>query len=67
MFGLIQVIKSPTLINRSSTSLTDNILASVPERISLEVRNSFIAPGKSVELKMEVCTKKINFDSLRIW
>ena len=33
MFGLTQIIKSPTRITCSSTSLIDYILGSLPERI----------------------------------
>ena len=73
MFGLIK-IKSPTQITCSSTSLIDHILASLSDRISqegvinvgLSTTNSFIALGKSVELKLEVCTKKSNSVHLRI-
>ena len=36
MFGLTQIIKYPTHITCSSTSLTDHILASLPDRISPE-------------------------------
>ena len=36
MFDLTQIIKSPTRITCSSTSLIDHILASFPERISQE-------------------------------
>ena len=36
MFGLTQIIEYPTRIACNSTSLTDNILASFPERISPE-------------------------------
>ena len=36
MFGLTQIIKSPTRIACSSTSLIDHILASLPDRISQE-------------------------------
>ena len=36
MFGLTQIIKSPTRITCSSTSLIDHILASFLERISQE-------------------------------
>ena len=34
MFSVSQIIKSPTRITCSSTSLTDHILASLPDRIS---------------------------------
>ena len=75
MFGLSQIIKSPTRVTCSSTSLIDNILASLPDRIpqegvnnnvGLSDTNSFIALGKLVELKLEVCTKKLNSIHLRI-
>ena len=36
MFGLTQIVKSPTRITFSSTSLIDHILASLPDRISQE-------------------------------
>lgn len=36
MFGLTQIVKSPTRINCSSTLLIDHILASLPELISQE-------------------------------
>ena len=36
MFGLAQIMKSPTRINCSSTSLIDHILAILPELISHE-------------------------------
>ena len=40
MFGLTQIIKSPTRVACSRTSLIDHILASLPEKISEEgVRN----------------------------
>ena len=65
MFNLTQIIKSPTRIICSSTSLIDHILASLPERISYFLNVSFIALGKLVELKLEVCTKKIKFCSLK--
>ena len=73
IFGLIQ-IESPSHITCSSTSLIDHILAYAPERSSQEgVRNvgyqttgSFIALRKLVELKLEMCTKKLNSIYLRI-
>ena len=37
MFGITQITKSPTHLTLSSTSLIDRTLASLPERISLEV------------------------------
>ena len=75
MFGLSQIIKSPTRVTCSSTSLIDNILASLPDRIpqegvnnnvGLSDTNSFIALGKLVELKLEVCTKKSNLVHLKV-
>ena len=36
MFALTQIIKSPTCITCSSTSLIDHILVSLPDRISQE-------------------------------
>ena len=74
MFGLTQIVKSPTRITCSSTSLIDLTLASLPDRISQEgVMNVglsdhqfIIALVKLVEFKLEVCTKKSNSDHLRI-
>ena len=36
MFGISQIIKSPTCVTCSSASLIDHILASLPHRISQE-------------------------------
>ena len=36
VFGLTQIVKSPTRINCSSTLIIDHILASLPELISQE-------------------------------
>ena len=74
MFGLTQIVKSPTRITCSSTSLIDHALASLPDRISQEgVMNVglsdhqlIIALVKLVEFKLEVYTKKSNSDHLRI-
>ena len=73
MFGLTQIVKSPTRITFSSTSLIDHILASLPDRISQEgVMNvglsdhQLIYCTSRVELKLEVCTKKSNSVQLRI-
>ena len=70
MFSLIQIIKFPTRMTCGNLSLTDHILARLPERISQEGEmnvglsdhqfNYFIAIGKLVQLKLEVCTKKLN-------
>ena len=56
MFGLTQLIKSPTRITCSSTSLIDHILASVPENISREgVVNVVLSDHQFI-----YCTRKIN-------
>ena len=55
MFGLTQIIKSPTLITCSSTSLIDHILANFPERISQE---GAINVGLS-DHQLIYCTRKI--------
>ena len=70
MFGLTQISKSPTRILFSSTSLFNQMLTSVPERINqagvineklvYQTTNVLIGLGKIVEFKMEVSTKKIN-------
>ena len=72
MFGLTQIVKYPTRITFSSTSLIDHIFASFPERISQECvinvglsDHQLIALGKLVELKMKLCTKKKKFRSLK--
>ena len=57
MFGLTQIIKSPTSITCSST-LIDHILASLPDRIFQEGRVStmvvyhLIAEGHSIQLRV---------------
>ena len=56
MFGLSQIIKSPTCITCSSTSLTDHILTSLPDRISQE---GVIKVGLS-DHQLIYCTKKIS-------
>ena len=74
IFGLTQIIKSPARITCSSTPLIDHMLVSLSERISQEgvkmlvyqTTNSFITLEKIVELKREVCTKKLNSVPLRL-
>ena len=64
MFGLTQIIEYPTRIACNSTSLTDNILASLPERISQEdVMNVGLSDHQLIystrkisRIKLEVCT-----------
>ena len=56
MFGLTQIIKSPTRITCSSTSLIDHILASLPDRISQE---GVINVGLS-DHQLIYCTRKIS-------
>ena len=56
MFGLTQIIKSPTRIICSSTSLIDHILLSLPERISQE---GAINLGLS-DHQLIYCTRKIS-------
>ena len=66
MFGFRQIIKSPTRITYSSTSLIEHILASLPDRISQEgVMNVSLSDHQLIycamkifKLKLEVCTKK---------
>ena len=67
MFGLTQISKSPTRILFSSTSLFNQMLTSVPERINqagvineklvYQTTNVLIGLGK-IEFKMEVSIKK---------
>ena len=74
MFGLTQIIKCPTRITRSSISLIDHILASLPDRISQEVvmnlglsdHQLIYCIRNLVGLKLKVCTKKSNSGHLRI-
>ena len=56
MFGLTQIIKSPTPITYSSTSLIEHILPSLPERISQE---GVINVGLS-DHQLIYCTRKIS-------
>ena len=56
MFGLTEIIKFPAHKTCSSTSLTDHILASLPDRISEE---SVINVGLS-DHKLIYCTRKIS-------
>ena len=65
MFDLTQIMKSPTLISFSSTSLFDQILAKrishagvISEMLPYRTTNLFIALGILAEFKIEVCTKK---------
>ena len=58
MFGLSQIIKSPTHITSSSTSLIDHILASLLERISQE---GVINTRKISRIKTGGVHKKIKF------
>ena len=56
MFGLTQMIKSPTRITCSSTSLIDHKLASLPDRISQEgVMNVGLSDHQLI-----YCTRKIS-------
>ena len=73
MFALIQIIKSPTRITCSSSSLIDHISASLPERISQEgVTNVglsdhqlFNCARKISRIKTGSIHKKIEFRSLK--
>ena len=56
MFGLPQIMKSPTRITSSSTSLIKHTLASLPDRISQEC---VINVGLS-DLQLIYCTRKIS-------
>ena len=56
MFGLTQIIKSPTGMACSSTSLIDHILANLPELISQE---GVINVGLS-DHQLIYCTRKIS-------
>ena len=56
MFGLTQIIKPPTRITCSSTSLIDHIIASLPDRISQE---GVINVGLS-DHQLIYCTRKIS-------
>ena len=56
VFGLTQIIKSPTRIICSSTSLINHILLSLPERISQE---GAINLGLS-DHQLIYCTRKIS-------
>ena len=56
MFGLKQIIKSPTRITCKNTSLIDHILASIPSRISQHgVINVSVSDHQLI-----YCTRKIN-------
>ena len=56
MFGLKQIIKSPTRITYRNTSLFDHILASIPSRISQHgVSNVSVSDNQLI-----YCTRKIN-------
>ena len=55
MFGLKQIIKSPTRITCRNTSLIDHILASIPSRVSQHgVINVSVSDHQLI-----YCTKKI--------
>ena len=56
LFGLSQIIKSPTCITCSSTSIIDHILASLPNRISQE---GVINVGL-LDHKLIYCTRRIS-------
>ena len=56
MFGLTQIVKSPTRITCSSTSLIDHILASLPDRISQE---GVVNVGL-LDHQLTYCTRKIS-------
>ena len=56
MFGLTQIMKSPTRIACSSTSLIDHILPSLPDRISQE---GVMTVGLS-DHQLIYCTRKIS-------
>ena len=56
MFGLTQIIKSPTGMACSSTSLIDHILANLPELLSQE---GVINVGLS-DHQLIYCTRKIS-------
>ena len=56
MFGLKQIIKSPTCITCRNTSLIDHILASIPSRVSQHgVINVSVSDHQLI-----YCTRKIN-------
>ena len=56
MFGLKQIIKSPTRITCRNTSLIDHILASIPSRVSQHgVINVSVSDHQLI-----YCTRKIN-------
>ena len=72
MFGLTQIIKSPTRIICSSTSLIDHILASFPERVSQEgviniglSDHQLIYCTRKIRIKAGGVHKKIKFRSLK--
>ena len=56
MFGLKQIIRSPTRITCRNTSLIDHILASIPSRVSQHgVINVSVSDHQLI-----YCTRKIN-------
>ena len=56
MFGLTQITKPLTVVTRSSTSLTDRILASLPETMFQEgVANNDLSDHQLI-----YCTRKIS-------
>ena len=57
MFGLKQMIKSPTYITCRNTSLIDHILASIPSQIS---QHGVINVSVSDHQLIIYCTRKIN-------
>ena len=73
MFGFTQIIKSPTRITCSSTSLIDHILASLPNRISQEgVMNVSLSDYQLIYCAMKISKvktggvhKKIKFRSFK--
>ena len=72
-FGLTQIIKPPTRITCSSTSLIDYILASLPERVYQEgVRNVGLSDNQLIYLTRKISriktgdvNKKVKFRSLK--
>ena len=56
MFGLMQILKSPTRITCTSTSLIDHALASLPDRISQQgVMNVGLSDHQLI-----YCTSKVS-------
>ena len=75
VFGLTQMIKSPTRITCSITSLTDHILASLPDKISQEgIMNICLSDHQLIycarkisRIKIGGGHKKIKFCSLKYY